>query len=321
MSRVGGGAQKEQTRTDSTVHRFQILALHHSLAGNGKKNTNKKKKRFWSKEKLHPNNWEPFKAAHLGKLWCPASCFGFDSRLERKTSQPAPPLLAQLEICSFVQLSSLIWHSAHLCVCQAQHCAAIDLPRTWSVRKSACPPGYQWHHPSEKRHLPLLSLIDSLGSVLRVPAQPDLLRQHLSAPPKALGNNPLLLPLPANSVYLLTLREAMNAALTDKQSYDAAFMSGLNFFSFFFLFPLLSPSLSSLFSPFPWTSQSVVSLFSPAIRPVDTGIRHFSHGGVWDMLVAITIHEAARSTPSPFVSKRCLSSLLLPLLSLSARGG
>lgn len=54
--------------------------------------------------------------------------------------------------------------------------------KTWSVRKSVCPPGYHWHHPSEKQHLPLLSLIDSLGSVLRVPAQPDLLRQRLSAP-------------------------------------------------------------------------------------------------------------------------------------------
>ena len=78
-----------------------------------------------------------------------------------------------------------------------------------------------------------------------MPAQPDLLR-HANASlctPKALGNNPVLLPFPANSVYLLTLREAMNAALTDKQSYDAAFMSGLGFFFF------LPPSLSSPFFP------------------------------------------------------------------------
>lgn len=74
----------------------------------------------------------------------------------------------------------------------------------------------------------------------------------------------------------------MNAALTDKQSYDAAFMSGLHFFSL-----ALSPFL--LLSRI---SQSVVSPFSLAMGPVDTGIRHFSHGGERNMLAAITIHEA-----------------------------
>lgn len=117
-------------------------------------------------------------------------------------------------------------------------------------------------------------------------AQPDLLRRASGSlrTQRALGNNPVSLPFPANSVYLLTLREAMKAALTDKQSYDAAFMSGLDF---------LSPSLSFLsILPASRMSQSVVSPFSLAMGPVDTGIRHSSHGGEWDMLAAITIHEA-----------------------------
>lgn len=74
-------------------------------------------------------------------------------------------------------------------------------------------------------------------------------------------------------------------ALTDKQSYDAAFMSGLDFCLFLSL-------LASL--PFSRISQSVVKPFFPlAMGPVDTRIRHFSHGGEWDKLAAITIHEAA----------------------------
>lgn len=107
-------------------------------------------------------------------------------------------------------------------------------------------------------------------------AQPDLLRRTRASlrTQRAPGNNPVSLPYPANSVYLLTLREAMKAALTDKQSYDAAFISGLDFFP---------PSRMS---------QSVVSPFSLAMGPVDTGIRHSSHGGEWDVLAAITIHEA-----------------------------
>lgn len=109
-------------------------------------------------------------------------------------------------------------------------------------------------------------------------AQPDLLR-HASASvhaQRAPGNNPVPLPLPANTVYLLTLGEAMKTALTDKQSYNAAFMSQLDF------------SLSSASR----MSQSVVSPFSLAIGPVDTGIRQRSHEGEGDMLAAITIHEA-----------------------------
>lgn len=179
---------------------------------------------------------------------------------------------------------------------------------------SVCPPGYQWHHSLEKQRLPLLSLIDSLGSALRVAAQPDLLRRASAflRSQRAPGNNPVSLPFPANSVYLLTLREAMKAALTDKQSYDVAFMSGLDFFLSLSLLAFLPPSRMS---------QSVVSPFSLAMGPVDTGIRHSSHWGEWDMLVAITIHEAVWSTLSPVVSKRCLSAPPLPLLSLSARGG
>lgn len=107
---------------------------------------------------------------------------------------------------------------------------------------SVCPPGYRWHHSSEKQRLPLLSLIDSLGSALRVAAQPDLMRRARASlrTQRAPGNNPVSLPYPANSVYLLTLREAMKAALTDKQSYDAAFISGLDFF------PLHSSSLQNV---------------------------------------------------------------------------
>lgn len=81
--------------------------------------------------------------------------------------------------------------------------------------------------------------IDSLGGgVLRVAARPDLLRRAGASrrAQRAPGTNPVSLPPPANSVYLLALREAMNAALTDKQSYDAAFMSGL-FFLFFSSLP------------------------------------------------------------------------------------
>lgn len=73
----------------------------------------------------------------------------------------------------------------------------------------------------------------------------------------------------------------MKAALTDKQSYDAAFMSRLDF----------SLSLLSILPP-SRMSQSVVSPFSLAMGPVDTRIRHSSHGGERDMLAAITIHEA-----------------------------
>lgn len=120
-------------------------------------------------------------------------------------------------------------------------------------------------------------------------ARPDLLRRASASlcTQRAPGNNPVSLPFPANSVYLLTLREAMKAALTDKQSYDAAFMSGLDFS----LSLSLSPSHSSILPP-SRMSQSVVSPFSLAMGPVDTGIRHSLHGGEWDMLAAITIHEA-----------------------------
>lgn len=125
---------------------------------------------------------------------------------------------------------------------------------------SVCPPGYQWHHSLEKQRLPLLSLIDSLGSALRVAAQPDLLRRASAflRSQRAPGNNPVSLPFPANSVYLLTLREAMKAALTDKQSYDAAFMSGLDFFLSLSLLAFLPPSRMS---------QSVVSPFFPSHGP------------------------------------------------------
>lgn len=75
-----------------------------------------------------------------------------------------------------------------------------------------------------------LSLIDSLGSALRAAAQADLLRRASASlrTQRAMGNNPVSLPFCANSVYLLALREAMKTALTDKQSYDAPFMSGLD---------------------------------------------------------------------------------------------
>lgn len=116
---------------------------------------------------------------------------------------------------------------------------------------------------SEKQRLPLLPLVDSLGSALRAAAQPDLLRRAWASlrTQRAPGTNPVSLPFPANSVYLLALREAMKAALTDKQSYDAAFMSGLAFFPPppFFLPPECLSQLSVLF-PQPWallTQESV----------------------------------------------------------------
>lgn len=63
-------------------------------------------------------------------------------------------------------------------------------------------------------------------------------------------------------------------ALTDKQSYDAAFMSGPEFSASLSLY---SHSLSIL--PPSRMSQSVVSPFSLAMGPVDTEIRHSSHWG------------------------------------------
>lgn len=75
----------------------------------------------------------------------------------------------------------------------------------------------------------------------------------------------------------------MNVALTDKQFYDAAFMSGLDFCLF------LSPYQSSFLQNISVCCQA---FFSLAMGPVDTRIRHFSHGGEWDKLAAITIHEA-----------------------------
>lgn len=82
-------------------------------------------------------------------------------------------------------------------------------------------------------------------------------------------NNPVSLPVAATRVYLLALREAMRAALTDKQSYDAAVMSGPDFSSLFF--PLL-PAFQDV-------SVSCHSFLPPAVGPVDTEIRHSSHGG------------------------------------------
>jgi len=112
----------------------------------------------------------------------------------------------------------------------------------------------------QKRSGCLLSIV--LGSALRVAAQPDLLRR--ASTQRAPGNNPVALPLPANTVYLLTLREAMKAALTYKQSHDDAFKSGLDFF-------LPAECLSQL---------SVLSF--PAMGLVDTRIRHSSHEGERD---------------------------------------
>lgn len=144
-----------------------------------------------------------------------------------------------------------------------------------------------WRSRFRKAALASPSLI-----ALRAAAPPDLLRcaSASSRTQRPVGNNPVSLPFPANTVYLLALREAVKTALTDKQSYDAPFMSGLDFF---FLppsnsFPLNPPRPPSS----PTMSQSVVSRFSLAMGPVDTRIRHSSRRGEWDMLAAITIHEA-----------------------------
>lgn len=72
--------------------------------------------------------------------------------LKHWTIQPVLPLLAPLESWSFC--------SARFLAAYSTFCSPVQLPskalccywlaKTWSVRKSVCPPGYQWHHSSEK---------------------------------------------------------------------------------------------------------------------------------------------------------------------------
>lgn len=59
-----------------------------------------------------------------------------------------------------LRLSLLIYHSAHLCVCRPD----IVLLLIDKAPVGVCPPGYQWHHSSEKQRLPL---IDSFGECIK----------------------------------------------------------------------------------------------------------------------------------------------------------
>lgn len=185
------------------------------------------------------------------------------------------------------------------------------LAETWSVGKSVCPAGYQWHHSSEKQCSPLLFLIDGLGSALRVAAQPDL-RRHANTSLctlKAPGSNPVSLPFPCKQC-LFTRSQGGNECGSDWQTIlwcSLHVRTG-------FLSLSLSPRQSSFLQNISVCCQA---FFSLAMGPVDTRIRHFSHGGEWDKLAAITIHEAAWSTLSPVVSTRCLSAPPLPLLFIS----
>lgn len=97
------------------------------------------KTRDCDKRKLHPDSWSRgaipphlrFKAGDFANVWCPtaplriAFCGFLSEALDITASAATSGSIRKLV---FVQIALwlLIWHSAHLCVCQVRHCAAID---------------------------------------------------------------------------------------------------------------------------------------------------------------------------------------------------
>lgn len=89
------------------------------------------------KKKPHPNNWEngvPFQPIPVSMLkpWLSvmSNCSAQNSFLWSQ-SKAITATSGSIRKLVFVQVGLwlLIWHSAHLCVCQARHGVAIDWPR------------------------------------------------------------------------------------------------------------------------------------------------------------------------------------------------
>lgn len=256
-------------------------------------------------------------------MWCPTARLRIafcGSCLKHWTSQLVLPLLAPLESWSlFSWASRCLFDILLTCAFAKQVIVPLLIGQDPVSRGRVCAHQVITDISPQKSSICFsFSFIDGVGSALKVAAQPDLLRRagvsprSLLCPQRALGNNPVSLPFPVNSAYLLTLREAMKAALTDQQAYDTAFTSD-GFLSLSFSHSLFLQSLSILtlsLSFFPaTTSQSVVSPFFFFFFP--------SHGPCWHRNPSLLTRGESGTCWRPLLFMRQCDPLCHPL---SARG-